>query len=1007
MSKGLAHAYPSVDNSCRRLDFAVTLSERCFTKAEVETSSIRALEMSPVEPGNSKTERLNGSLRSGDAGSPERSHVSFGLYEVNLQTHELRKGGLRLRIPLQSFQILAMLLEKPGQVVSREDLRRKLWPSDVFVNFEAGLNVAVQKLRGVLQDTSREPRYIETLPRVGYRFIASVELLIPASDEAPQNSVTLDSVELPLIDTNPDELLTAPPMQRRHWPYWAAVVLSLALLTAYTGYRYNRNQHALVAQTPPSLVVPAGPKRRSVAVMGFTNVSGNAQNLWLSTAFTEMLATELAAGDKLRTVAEEHVARAKLELSLTNRDSYADDTLAKIHKDLGCDYVVAGSYLAIGPAGSGRVRLDARVQDALTGDTVASFAVVGSQADLFDMASRAGEQLRAKLGVGTLTSTEAEEVRLALPSNPEAARLYSDGLAELWLYDNAAAIEHLERVIRLQPEYSPAYSAIAVAWFALGHDAKATDALRKALNLAHNLPQPARLETEARYRELSGDWTEAIEIYSRLQQSYPDNLDYGLELARAQDSLGNSVEAAATIATLRKSSLLNQDDPRIDLTEARIAAHLGDFKRQLAVAKTAAGKSERVGARLLLARAKLFEGYASNDLGDFRGALDAYAVAKKTFEEYGNLDDSAVAVMNIGNTLLQQGDIASAKQTLLQALNVFRKNGDQAGVATALSNLGASYEAEGDLPKAESLYRASLAIQVKLNRKGKHELIMGNLAMLLEHQGKFGEAKDMLEPLVEHLRSVGKKSLLGYDIQTLGSIAEAQGDMPTALRMYQDAASLFKDTGDKTEYAGAERSLGKAFLREADFVSSEHALSEALSVDHDIGAKADADVDQVKLAEVSLAQAGSVDMATLQSAINELRQQKMTDDEIEGEIVLAHENIQLGRSAEAAKILGQTAALSAKSYDPTVRFDVALAIAHLRAVQHRFKDARRTIRPALQSSMGIGCVRCQLEARLELGEIEIQAGNAERGRAELHEIANEAGSRGFRLIAERASAETK
>ena len=159
--------------------------------------------------------------------------------------------------------------------------------------------------------------------------------------------------------------------------------------------------------------------------MGFSNVSGHAQNLWLSTAFTEMLATELAAGDHLRTVSEEHVARAKLELSLTNRDSYADDTLAKIHKDLGCDYVVAGSYLAIGPTGSGRVRLDARVQDALTGDTVASFAVVGSQSDLFDMASRAGEQLRAKLGVGMLTSTEAEEVKLdpALESRGSPALL--------------------------------------------------------------------------------------------------------------------------------------------------------------------------------------------------------------------------------------------------------------------------------------------------------------------------------------------------------------------------------------------------------------------------------------------------------------------------------------------------------------------------------------------------------------------------------------------------------
>jgi DNA-binding winged helix-turn-helix (wHTH) protein/tetratricopeptide (TPR) repeat protein len=1009
MGKGLAHAYPSVDKSYRRLDFAVTLSGRCFTKVEVETSSIRTLERSPVEPGNSTTERLNGTLRSGDAGSPERSHVSFGLYEVNLHTHELRKGGLRLRIPLQSFQILAMLLEKPGQVVSREDLRRKLWRSDVFVDFEAGVNVAVQKLRGVLQDTSREPRYIETVPKVGYRFIASVELLNPVSDEVPQSAVTLDSAELPSIDTIPGELLTEPLTQRRRWPYWAAAGLSLALLTAYIGYRYSRNQRVSVAQAQPqhqpSAIVPASVRRRSVAVMGFTNVSGNAQNLWLSTAFTEMLATELAAGDHLRAIAEEHVARAKLELSLTNRDSYADDTLAKIRKDLGCDYVVAGSYLAIGPTGSGRVRLDARVQDALTGDTVASFAVVGSQSDIFDLASRAGEQLRANLGVGTLTSNEAEEVKLALPSNPEAARLYSDGLAELRLYDNAAAVERLERVIRLQPEYSPAYSALATAWFALGHDAKATDALKKALDLAHNLPQPARLETEARYCEMSGDWTQAVEIYSRLQQSYPDNLDYGLELARAQDSLGNSVEAAVTIATLRRSSLLDQDDPRIDLTEATVALHLGDFKRQLALAEIAAGKSERAGARLLLARAKLFEGYAKDDLGDFGGALEAYAVAKKTFEEYGNLDDSAVALMNIGNILLQQGKIAGAKQTLLQALTVFRKNGDLGGLATGLSNLGASYEAEGNLPRAESFYRTSLAMQVKRNLKGKHELIMCNLAMLLQRQGKFGEAKDMLEPLVEHLRTAGKKSLLAYAIQALGSIAEAQGDMPTALRMQQEAASLFKDTGDKKGYAGAERSLGKAFLMEADFVSSNRALSEALSIDHDIGAKTDADVGQVKLAEVSLAQAGSVDLATLHSSINELRQQKMTDDEIEGEIILARETIQEGRTAEAAKMLGQTNVLSAKSYDPTVHFDLALAIAHLRAVQHRFNDARRTIRPALLSSVGMGCVRCQLEARLELGEVEIQAGNIAGGRAQLHELANEAGSRGFRLIAERAAAD--
>jgi hypothetical protein len=90
-----------------------------------------------------------------------------------------------------------------------------------------------------------------------------------------------------------------------------------------------------------------------------------------------------------------------------------------------------------------------------------------------------------------------------------------------------------------------------------------------------------------------------------------------------------------------------------------------------------------------------------------------------------------------------------------------------------------------------------------------------------------------------------------------------------------------------------------------------------------------------------------------------------------------------------------------------VRFDVALATAHLRSAQHRFDDASRTIRPALQSVVAVGCVRCQLQARLELGEIEMQAGNAQRGRAQLHQLGDEAASRGFQLIAERAAADSR
>ena len=99
----------------------------------------------------------------------------FGAFEVDLRSGELRKHGIRLKLQDQPFQILAQLLERPGDVVTREEIRKKLWPADTFVDFDTGLNSAIKKLRDALGDSAEEPRYIETLPRRGYRFIAEVE----------------------------------------------------------------------------------------------------------------------------------------------------------------------------------------------------------------------------------------------------------------------------------------------------------------------------------------------------------------------------------------------------------------------------------------------------------------------------------------------------------------------------------------------------------------------------------------------------------------------------------------------------------------------------------------------------------------------------------------------------------------------------------------------------------------------------------------------------------------
>src|SRR5260370_25723894 len=114
--------------------------------------------------------------------TPNPRLIRFGIFEADLSAGELRKGGSRIRLQEQPFQILAMLLERPGQVITREELRAKLWPGDTFVDFEHGVNSGVARLREALGDSADSPRYIETLPRRGYRLIVLVE----GSPQTPQ-----------------------------------------------------------------------------------------------------------------------------------------------------------------------------------------------------------------------------------------------------------------------------------------------------------------------------------------------------------------------------------------------------------------------------------------------------------------------------------------------------------------------------------------------------------------------------------------------------------------------------------------------------------------------------------------------------------------------------------------------------------------------------------------------------------------------------------------------------
>ena len=194
--------------------------------------------------------------------------------------------------------------------------------------------------------------------------------------------------------------------------------------------------------------------RSSIAVLGFKNLSSGRDADWLSTAITRMLSTELASGEKMRIIPEETVSRAKLDLGLKEKDGYPRDTLRALRTDLGSDYVVVGSYVALGDRNSGQVRMDLRLQETISGETLATIAVSGKQSEIFARLAQAGQEMRTKLG-STIPPEGDVDWRTELPSNPEAARLYSQGLAGLRVFENAAASELLQKSIAIEPTLPP------------------------------------------------------------------------------------------------------------------------------------------------------------------------------------------------------------------------------------------------------------------------------------------------------------------------------------------------------------------------------------------------------------------------------------------------------------------------------------------------------------------------------------------------------------------------
>lgn len=820
------------------------------------------------------------------------------------------------------------------------------------------------------------------------------------------------------------------------WAAAGAIALILAIMVAF-GYR---NHWALFAHHGPQIK-----SRRSVAVLGFKNLTGKADESWLSTALSDELTSELAAGGKLLTIPGETVAQMKASLSLADEDSYGSETLAKIRKVLGTDEVVLGSYLALG---NGTVRLDLKLEDTKSGQIVDSISENGTETEISNLVSLAGNSLRSKLGAGEITSAEAEEVKASLPSDPEAARTYAEGLARLRAYDVLGARDLLVKSVNADPNNALAHSALAAAWSQLGYQTRARQEAEKAFELSGSLSREERLAVEARLRETTREWNKAIQLYQNLFGFFPDNLEYGLALASMQFNAGQSEQALVTLDELRKLPQPRGNDPRIDISEALAEEGVGDFKRMKLAAERAAQTGTANGTVYVLARGLSCQASALYHLGELKPAEALLERARPIYEQVGDKANVARNYYQIGEVLADEGDWVGARSMFDRSTAVWRDVGNENGVAHVLNEIAILLRHKGELEQAMKMFQESYAIKQEVDDKNGMIAALGNEAnvqsdmgdlagaqenhekgLALAHsignkrleaiatgnvaydkflRGRTSEAIDGFQKALVASREIGNKFATLWQLNALAKVFTEAGNLSAARELANGAVQSARESNEKEETAESLTALGAISFEEGDFSAASKSYEQALALWQELSGKNSEAQIWFLQAQVALEEGRLADAETLaRNSVNEYRSEKARDMEVDASSVLAPILLAAGKMAEAQQYAARAWEIIQKSQNQSIRIPMEITKATVDAQTGHVSSAVAELNHALAAAHAAGYLRCEFEARLALGEIKLKSGNLAAARGELAKLEKEATAKGFVRISRKAATAAK
>jgi eukaryotic-like serine/threonine-protein kinase len=445
------------------------------------------------------------------------SVILFGSFELDAASGELRKFGISLKLHPQPFRVLLLLTERSGQIVTREEIRHCLWGNNTYVDFDRGINFCVNQIRAALADDAEHPRYIETLPRRGYRFIASSTFALPtkrvpllvhaATLQASAVSETSKIAEFPsgldlhVVPSPFPRPPTAPRRIRNTALSLTTGLSAIAILIVGVFFHFRGS---------PKLT-----EKDTVVLADFNNATSDPV---FDDALRQALAVELGQSPFLNVLSDKKTAETLRMMGRPANQRVTADVSRDLCLRTGSKAVLAGSISSLGSD----YLLDLKAVACSSGDTLANQQVeANSKEDVLKVLDRAASSLRAQLGE-SLPSVQKFDVPVAATTTSlEALKNYSMGLKVLHEHGEVPSIPFLKRAIELDPNFSMAYAGLAARYGNLNQPSLALKYATRAYDLRDRATERERLLISVRYFRLTGELEKQSETFDLWMADYP------------------------------------------------------------------------------------------------------------------------------------------------------------------------------------------------------------------------------------------------------------------------------------------------------------------------------------------------------------------------------------------------------------------------------------------------------------------------------------------------------